>query len=59
MLESIIRCAGVRAECLPATPAQISTTLSRASLIEAVANDVSDTRQRAFPVRTSETLHYS
>src|SRR4030095_11329882 len=30
MLESTIRCAGVRAECLPATPAQISTTLSRA-----------------------------
>ena len=59
MLESIIWCAGVRAECLTATPTQISTTLSRASLVEAVANDVSDTRQRAFSVRTFETLHYS
>jgi hypothetical protein len=59
VLESMIGCAGVRAECLPATPAQISTTLSRVSLVAAVANDVSDTRQRAFPVRTFETLHYS
>jgi len=59
VLESMVRRTSVRAECLSATSAQISTTLSRASLVEAVANDVSDTRQRAFPVRTSETLHYS
>jgi hypothetical protein len=50
---------GVRAECLSATPAQISTMLPRASLVKVVANDAADTRQRAFPVRTSETLHYS
>ena len=49
----------VRAGCLSATPAQISTTLSRASLVEAVANDVSDARHWAFPVRTPETPHYS
>jgi hypothetical protein len=50
VLESIVRRTGFRAECFSATPAQISTTLRRASLVEAVANDASETPQLAQAV---------
>ena len=42
VLESIIRCAGCRAECLPTSLALVATTLSPPGLVEAMANDGSD-----------------
>ena len=62
VLESIMRCTGCRAECLAASPAQVSTVLSPSGLVEAVADDMSSSslpRQRALPVWTAETLHGS
>jgi hypothetical protein len=60
VLESIVGCAHVQAEGLPANPATVSTALSPVSLVEAVADDVSNpgySRMRASLVWAAETLH--
>jgi hypothetical protein len=60
VLESIIRCPGRRAECLPTSSALVATTLPAPSRVEAVANDGSDvasSRGRTMLVGTAETLH--
>src|SRR5262245_16970823 len=60
VLESMVRSSGVRAKCLPASPAPVTTALPVGGTVEAVANDVSGAgifRQRAFRVWTAETLH--
>ena len=60
VLESMISCAGCRAERLPAGPAPVSTTLPPCGLAETVADDRSTggiPRQGAFAVGTAETLH--
>ena len=59
VLEAMIRCARIRAECLSATQAPVSTTLPRVGVVEAVANDASGSRRRARLVSTAETLHCS
>jgi hypothetical protein len=53
VLESMIRCAGCRAERLPASPAPVSTTLPPCGLVETVADDLSTSglpRQGALPL---------
>src|SRR4029453_13375672 len=60
VLESIIRCAGRRAECLPTSSALVATTLSPPSRIETVTDNASCcgfSRPRASPVWTAEKLH--
>jgi hypothetical protein len=60
VLESMIRCAGCRAERLPASPASVSTTLPPSGLVETVADDLSTgglPRQGALAIATAETLH--
>jgi hypothetical protein len=41
VLEPMVGCAGIRAECLSASPASVATTLSPLGFVESVANDVS------------------
>jgi hypothetical protein len=60
VLESMAGRAGIRAECLTASAAMISTTSPPLGFVESVANDVSGTgfsRQWALPVWAAETLH--
>ena len=62
MLQSMVRRPGVGAESLAASPASVSTTLPELGLVEAVAEDASGSRfsrQRAFPVCATQTLHCS
>jgi hypothetical protein len=59
MLEPMVRCADVRAECLPATLASVSTAFPLVGVVEAVTNDTSGTRQQAQRVVwTADGLHY-
>ena len=44
MLESMVRRSGVRAKCLPASPAPVTTALPLGGVVEAVANDISGRR---------------
>ena len=58
MLESMVWSTGVRAECLPTNPAQISTALPGVGLVEAMEDDAFGTgifRQSAFRNWTAET----
>jgi hypothetical protein len=60
VLDSMVGRAGIGAECLTASAATISTALSPVSLVEAVADDVSNpgySRVRASLVWTAETFH--
>ena len=60
VLEMMVRCVGVRAKGLPASPAPVATTLSAPGRVEAVTNDgsgVAFSRGRAVLVGTVETLH--
>jgi hypothetical protein len=60
VLQSIIRCPARWAERLPTNLALVATTLSRLRRVEAVTNDVTNSRlsrQRTLPVWTAETLH--
>jgi hypothetical protein len=60
VLKSMIRSTGWQAEGLPANPTQVATTLPPPGLVEAVADDLTNSslsRQRTLPVWTTETLH--
>ena len=60
VLESMVRRSGVRAKCLPASSAPVSTAPPGVGAVEAVTNDVSGAgifRQKALRVWTAETLH--
>ena len=58
MLESIVGCAGIGAECLTAGAATIWMTPPPLGFVESVADNVSETgfsRQWAFPVWAAKT----
>jgi hypothetical protein len=62
VLESMIRCQGCRAECLPTNLALVATTLPALGLVEAMADDTFGSgfcQLRALSVWAGETLHGS